>query len=460
MERGFSTSRQVETVGREGPSPPPRPAAGEPPRVPFNVVDELIHHLDVPAEPWTVQIEMRVDGRLDEERLRAAIAAALARHPMARARRAPSLPWHTQLVWEIRAEAERDVLAVLDCPDDDALATARTRFYSQRVSLVLAPPLRVQLVRHPAGDLLMLSVSHAASDGLGSFRVLVSIVRAYVGAPDVVPDVDPLGVRDVRALLGADGLPARVRRLLAFLAGVRKVRARIAPEGHTDRPGFGFHTVRLPPGETAALVGARAAGATVNDLLLAALHLAIARWNGEHGAPCGRIAIMTPVNLRPRERWHEIVGNFSSFVTVSTRPEDRTTPAGAVAAVAARTRRFKRSGAAAALIEILATQPWHPLLVKRTLWPLLSYTGTRVLDTAVLSNLGVLGDLPAFGADGGRVTELWFSPPARMPLGLAVGAATLGGRLHLTFRYRHLLFGPEAAARFADRYVEALHSLG
>jgi NRPS condensation-like uncharacterized protein len=285
-------------------------------------------------------------------------------------------------------------------------------------------------------------------------------MRAYAAVPDGLPDVDPLGVRDLGALVGGDGLPARVRRLVAFLGHARKVRARVAPEGATDRPGFGFHAVRLLPGETAALVARRDAGATVNDLLLAALHLAIARWNDEHGVSCGRIAVMTPVNLRPRERWHEIVGNFSSFVTVSTRPEDRTTPARAVAAVAARTRWLKRSRASAALIEILATQPWQPLLVKRVLWPLLPYAGARLIDTAVLSNLGALGELPAFGVDGGRPTELWFSPPARMPLGLAVGAATLAGRLHLTFRYCHALFGADAAGRFADRYVEALHSLG
>ena len=143
-----------------------------------------------------------------------------------------------------------------------------------------------------------------------------------------------------------------------------------------------------------------------------------------------------------------------------TRPEDRATPAGAVAAVAARTRSLKRRRAAAALIDVLATQPWQPLLVKRALWPLLPYAGARVIDTAVLSNLGALAELPAFGVDGGRPTELWFSPPARMPLGLALGAATLAGRLHLTFRYRNALFDESGAARFADGYVEALRSLG
>src|SRR6185295_14012463 len=201
-------------------------------------------------------------------------------------------------------------------------------------------------------------------------------------------------------------------------------------------------------------------GATINDVLLAGLHLAIHRWNDEHGAACDRIAVMTPVNLRPRNRWHEIVGNFSSFVTVSTRRKDRATPTGTVAAVARRTQRLKRSHAASTLVDILGTQPWQPLLVKQALWPLLPYVGSRVIDTAVLSNLGAVAEFPALGSNGGPVAELWFSPPVRMPLGLAVGAATLRGRLHLTFRYRHALFAADAAARFADGYVNALRSLG
>jgi NRPS condensation-like uncharacterized protein len=429
-------------------------------RVPFNVVDELIHHLDAPGEPWTVQVEAETGGRLDEGRLHSAITAALARHPMARARRGSVPAWHRRLVWEIAPQAEHDVLQVVDCADEAALAAARARFYSEPVSLAAAPPLRVQLAREPVGDRLMLSVHHAASDGLGSLRILISIARAYAGVPDPVPDVDPLAIRNLGASLGEEHFADRAKRLLGFFGNVRKPRARVAPDGADHRPGFGFHTVRLPPGETAALTRKRLAGAaTVNDLLLAALHLAIARWNDAHGVPCERIAVMTPVNLRPRERWHEIVGNFSSFVTVSTRAHDRTTPARALAAVAERTGMLKRAQAAAALVDVLATQPWQPLAVKRAAWPLLAYVGNRVIDTAVLSNLGALREAPAFAPDGGRISGLWFSPPVLMPIGLAIGAATLDGRLHLTFRYRHALLSHGAAMRFAIGYVEALRDL-
>jgi hypothetical protein len=73
-----------------------------------------------------------------------------------------------------------------------------------------------------------------------------------------------------------------------------------------------------------------------------------------------------------------------------------------------------------------------------------------VVDTASLSNLGRLEPLPA---PLDRATEaVCFSPPAQMPLGVAVGAATLDGRLHITLRYRHVQFDGAAARRFVELY--------
>jgi len=37
-------------------------------------------------------------------------------------------------------------------------------------------------------------------------------------------------------------------------------------------------------------------------------------------------------------------------------------------------------------------------------------------------------------------------------MGLAVGVVTIGGRLHLVFRYRYPLFGQAEVTDFAERY--------
>ena len=88
------------------------------------------------------------------------------------------------------------------------------------------------------------------------------------------------------------------------------------------------------------------------------------------------------------------------------------------------------------------------IAVKRRLPDLIPLTGNLVVDTASLSNLGVLGALPVQGA--------WFSPPGRMPLGAAFGAVTLDGRLHLTLRYRHAQLSAAAARALVASYREAL----
>lgn len=94
------------------------------------------------------------------------------------------------------------------------------------------------------------------------------------------------------------------------------------------------------------------------------------------------------------------------------------------------------------------------LWAKQSLVVLQPLTGNRLVDTAMLGQLGWLETAPAFGPDAGETLELWFSVPARAPLALCVGAVTVAGCLHLTFRYPRRLFGPEAARRFADCYVE------
>jgi hypothetical protein len=51
----------------------------------LNVLDQLYLHMDREDEPWSVQFELELPGRMDAERLSAAIVRAAGRHPVARA---------------------------------------------------------------------------------------------------------------------------------------------------------------------------------------------------------------------------------------------------------------------------------------------------------------------------------------------------------------------------------------
>ncbi len=111
------------------------------------------------------------------------------------------------------------------------------------------------------------------------------------------------------------------------------------------------------------------------------------------------------------------------------------------------------------MIEVLGRSPLFPLWAKQTLVTLVPLTGDRLVDTAMLCDLGEPAHPLSFGPDAGDTVEVWFSPPVRRPLGVAVGAVTAGGRLHRFFRYRRRLLGAEAARRFVECFLSELEAL-
>jgi NRPS condensation-like uncharacterized protein len=443
--------------------------------VPFSVIDQAIHLLDVPTAPWSIQLEVRVHGHLSDARLRAAIAEALKRHPMARAAKLPSRLRSRIDSWAIPPAAALDPLRVVNCADDESLAAVRAELQGISVPLTESPPLRVVLARHPDGDVVMLNVNHAAMDGFGALRVLHSIARAYRGAADPLPAIEFRESRTLIRHLETRRFSIRIRRQLALATRLRDLVAppvRVAGDGAEDEAGYGFVHSRLTVPQTEAVVlGAAARGpagprghkrgtATVNDVLLAAFHLAIADWNAQHGAACRRIGVLVPANLRPKQWREEVVGNFSLPARISTTRGNRRTPRTTLDAIAGQTRRQKQMGMGTAFIELLGQTRLIPLWAKRALVFALPLTGNRLVDTAMLSNLGRLDNVPSFGngAGPGDVEALWFSPPARMPLGVTIGAATVNGRLHLVLRYRYRQFDPAAASRFAELYLRKLQA--
>jgi NRPS condensation-like uncharacterized protein len=445
----------VSTLAPAGAKRPADPSAAD--RLPFTVIDESVHLLDTPAEPWTIQVELALGGRLDHERLLGAFAAALTRHPMARARLLPARRTDRSWTWEIVPEPDLVPLRAVDCTDDTALAAVRDDLYSRQVPLVEAPPLRVVLARGPEGDRLLLSANHAALDGFGCVRLLHSLAAAYVGREDPPPPVDLADARDVERLLEPGDASVRRQRfrMLASKVGDVALRtSRLAPVGGSDRPGYGFHHRVLSP-DTTERLDSDESGASVNDLLLAGLHVALAEWNEQQGGRAGRIGVLVPVNLRPKEWQKDVVTNFVLPARVLTTPDQRSSLDSVLAAVVEQTKSVK-GGAGATLMEVIGRTSFLPLWLKQPLSPLLWATGNRIVDTALLSNLGQIDSPPDFGPDVGPAEAVFFSAPGRLPCGLTIGVATVDGRLHMSFRYRHPVLGAEAAAQFADRYTATL----
>src|SRR6201995_4369102 len=285
------------------------------PSIPLSLLDELYLNLDRDTEPWTVHYELRLAVHLDPDRLSTAIAQAADTHPLARSRLAP---WRLQdrgYDWEIADRLDDVPVRIAECADEAALGAEAERLFCTSPSLMSAPPFMIVLARAPAGDSVMLNLHHAAGDGISAARLLLSITRAYAGEPDPVPPLDPLAVQAVRppaAARSAREVSARRRAMLT--ASWRPVvqPARVARDGGDDRPAYGFECFALSVAESRRLFARHPKTATVNDVLLAALAIAIGRWNAEHGRRASPIALSMPVNLRPPEWQREIFSNFAS----------------------------------------------------------------------------------------------------------------------------------------------------
>ena len=323
---------------------------------PLNLLDQLYLNLDRREEPWVVHVEARVAGRIDPERLAMALAAAVRRHPIARARLADARPTDRHHRWEILDELQEVPLRIATCEDEAALAQARERHFAFTPSVDVAPPFAVLLAHVPEGDAILLNINHAAADGVGAVRLMRSILRAYANDADPAPEIDMLAARDVRALAGAAS-PAdrfvRARSLARHALRQTVPATRVARDGGDARPAYGFEMLSLSPAQTTVVAERRARGTTVNDVLIAALGITIRRWNDEHGRRTGRVAITMPVNLRPAPWRTEVVANLASWATVSLFARDLEDLPTAIKITGRHTSMIKRDRLSGTIIDLL-----------------------------------------------------------------------------------------------------------
>ncbi len=435
---------------------------------PLAPIEELDLYLENAREPSLVALETHTRGHLDRAALEAALTAVLAADPSARRHLAATSRWSRRLRWE--AAAPGRLLTVNGWSSPGQLTALREQLSAWPMSLSDTAA-RVLLAVGPEHDVVILQTHHAAFDGISSLALLSAICAGYrdaagagVGPRTVLPSVPVSGpgsgpgsglVPPPTPHRSGCGQAAATRWGLPAPPGV--VTRIAADTAQPDRPGYGFVLKSAPlPRPVRQGCGPHP---TVNDLLVTALILTVDRWNAAHGRRGGTIRITVPVNNRdPQRRW-EGPGNLSRLIRVTAHPGQRADAAGLLAQVAAQTRAGKlqpRPGLDA--VSRLLAAGWAPAEVKRHTARLARRLARPVCtDTSLVSNLGVLPDPPSFSGSGQE--PLWFYGPAPMPRGLAVGAVTVAGRLHLCVHYRLALLDSCAAADFTAAYGQALTGL-
>jgi NRPS condensation-like uncharacterized protein len=205
-------------------------------------------------------------------------------------------------------------------------------------------------------------------------------------------------------------------------------------------------------------VAQRRAPATIGDLLIASLALAVSRWNDAHGVGRRRVNVQTPVNLRRKEWFTEVVSNIATDVNIAVSASAQHSLVSAQHAVAEQTYAVKRRRAAAeidiaTMLNVVPRPLRYPVARRLQRRPNRTYT-------VVLSNLGSVDALPDLAHGAGPVTELWFAPPGTAALGTLAGTLTLGGEMFVALHYRKTELDGAAAKAFAETWRDVLLGRG
>jgi hypothetical protein len=200
-------------------------------------------------------------------------------------------------------------------------------------------------------------------------------------------------------------------------------------------PTLPFVTVSFTPEETASIKQRAAAdGASLNDVVVAAVMRTVATWNDDAGHPARQIRITMPASLKsPGTRAPAC--NDMSYAFLDRTAEQCRAPVDLIRSLAIASRWIQEHRAAGLFLDTLAIIDRFP----PAFWLL-----TRLpvpLSTAVVSCVGNVGprmraNVPRDGGcdlpGGLRISTVNGVPPIRPGTRLGVGLVIYDGRLHVT----------------------------
>ena len=227
------------------------------------------------------------------------------------------------------------------------------------------------------GTALVARMHHCIADGVALFRVLLSLSDeaqdGRLGAPQQPRSPVPRSRAGRAGAVAIGG--AKAARSLAALVGMPPDR-----RSSLRRPLGTAKTVRWsdPLPLHAVKAAARAADATVNDLVLAALSAALRRHLAADDRPARDVRAVLPVNLRPLDRPEVELGNRFGLVFLRL-PVSLPNGADRIAVIRRRTAALKRSATAPVTLAVLPSWASAHRRVVRVVIDLFSAKGTLVV---------------------------------------------------------------------------------
>jgi len=427
---------------------------------PLTLPERVLLSSDRPEVPVVVALLGRTDGHVDAAALTEAATVVFANHRATRSELADRAGVEG---WRSAARPRRAPVAEVEVASREDAWSALRRLILPGIDLGRAPLVRLLVAHHPAGDFLGAVAHHLALDGRGLLTLLTEMTACYQPSADwAEPGGEARALPRYRPIVGLrPAVRGRVLRRLA--AGPRF----LAPVGPPGAGGLAFVPRVVATPRPASLPDGRVP--SVNDLLIAAGHLAADRWNSRRGRVSGTLRVRVAVGGVAHD---QLEGAATGFALVASDPALRAQPTRLLAAVLDRTTAIKARGPAAppglagpglqgkavrlADLLITATPPRARAAVLR-----LAIDAARpvFMPTLAVSNLGHVPSGLTVGLDGPRLLDMHFAATPRMPQGLVVHVARMAGQVHLTFTYALELFDAAAAREFADLFLAAMAEL-
>ncbi len=393
---------------------------------------ERVVYLSGQMEAYRTQIGGAIvfGGKLDESRLRRVLRLILDAEPVLGCR---FMSDEKPPVW--RRLDGLDSIRLLEVRESDDPIAEATAFVAEPLDSEVGPQIRAALIRGRSSDLLAVCGGHVAMDG-GALKealyLIGDVYRALAEDGDWTPQPNLDGIRGpktratiaerLRAMRPPDLMPPPSDLAVPLLGGrgpVSYVLVTVEPE-----------VLR------SAAASAKRTGATINDVVLAALYRTVWRVLGmESGA-------RTPIMITSDIRRHLPDGTKTALANISSAHWITTTAANdegfdeTLARVRDVTGKWKRAGAGkdtaigAPIINRITRGMSMDSLRKMMFGKTDSAEPSQQTQVLVFTNIGVIdADRLSFGPEI-PVQDAWlFGPPSHVGIGLA--ASTYLDRLHL-----------------------------
>ncbi|MHC1578765.1 MAG: condensation domain-containing protein [Dehalococcoidia bacterium] len=441
--------------------------------IPLNCVDKSLLALDSANEPMLFRLILNLGGEIDSGRLSQAILSAQQAHPVMRTI-LHSRNW--RLSREIQEDSQKAVLSVAGQAElqntsyDDYLSS----WMNQPLNIREEFPVRVLLVKKDARESsVVFTFHHSVADALRALIFVRKVIQSYNGegcGDSKSPGGIYINRKGDELLELAHNWRSKVghyyERMISslfyrFVVAAFLLPTRVFHDKRGQWEGIHFRSENITSSEFEKIQSkSKSVGVTLNDIFLAACFRTVEKWNRLHGKGSKRIRIMVPVDIAPKTS-EEKISNQVSFVSLSTRPEDRTEPAELLRRVSRNMAHMRKNGTAFAMVYFLYFCSRFPLPVMKAIARFFMITRTYV-DTTVVSNLGVIWPAASGVArgesrmGGAEIIAVECIVPAVRTMGMSICVNTYNENLNVCLAYRTSSFSDEKAQEFLDLYVEEI----